>query len=439
MSQEQHKVVTMKPKGIALAIVSGRGQCPIDMIDAIAFQAWPTNFTYHLVKCFGQQTAEGRIDVIKQARERGVKYVWFIDDDTVPPHEAGRMLLYLLENHGPSVGGKVMVAAGVYCLRGTPPECLVYRERGEGPYWGWKVGEKFKAWGAGTGCMMINLEVFDHLPEPWFKTCTENSLDRWSDDLYFCSLLDQAGFELMIDGSILCHHYDMQSGIVYQLPRDSYPYKNRIADPKEPLLPQAAVQAPKPMYDIQHNPWMTVEETNWLIEQAKKSKTFIEIGAWKGITTRNIAKNSPQTDVYAIDTFQGSVEHLDPNSPTYEPRLKDDKWLMTEFVKNTSELPNVKICIGTSLDMAKKSSAGFYLCGMVGMSMERINTVFIDASHDYENVKADIQAWLPLVKHDGVLCGHDFNWPGVHAAVKELLPGAINVPGTSIWMYRKAA
>ena len=59
---------------------------------------------------------------------------------------------------------------------------------------------------------------------------------------------------------------------------------------------------------------------------------------------------------------------------------------------------------------------------------DSLDFVFIDASHEYEDVKRDICAWLPKVKVGGVLAGHDYYpeggwsvWPGVRKAVEELL------------------
>jgi hypothetical protein len=49
-----------------------------------------------------------------------------------------------------------------------------------------------------------------------------------------------------------------------------------------------------------------------------------------------------------------------------------------------------------------------------------LDFVFIDAAHDYENVKADIAAWLPSIKRPGILSGHDYlDTCGVKQAVDE--------------------
>ena len=234
------KAQIVRNKGVAFAIVSGRGSCPVEMVTAIAMQSWPTNTAVMMTNVYGMQTDVGRIHAVTEARERKYKYIWFIDDDTVPPVDAGRHLMYLLEQNGPPYG-KVMVAGGIYCTRSSPPEPIVYEEKNAGSYWGWKVGEVFKCWGLGTGCMMINLEVFDHLPEPWFKTTMEAE-QRESDDLYFCRMLSEhTDYEIMAHGGILCHHYDMERGAVYMLPRNSQPYRGRISEPAEPRLAEAVI------------------------------------------------------------------------------------------------------------------------------------------------------------------------------------------------------
>lgn len=56
-----------------------------------------------------------------------------------------------------------------------------------------------------------------------------------------------------------------------------------------------------------------------------------------------------------------------------------------------------------------------------------LDWVHLDARHDFANLKADIQAWLPKVKVGGWLSGDDYDevkWPEVVKAVSELLPEA---------------
>lgn len=50
-----------------------------------------------------------------------------------------------------------------------------------------------------------------------------------------------------------------------------------------------------------------------------------------------------------------------------------------------------------------------------------LDAVFIDASHEYPHVAADIDAWRPKVRPGGILSGHDFclEFPGVIQAVTE--------------------
>lgn len=48
-----------------------------------------------------------------------------------------------------------------------------------------------------------------------------------------------------------------------------------------------------------------------------------------------------------------------------------------------------------------------------------LDFAYIDALHDYESVKADLEAWFPKVRAGGILAGHDYPMPGVRAGVDE--------------------
>lgn len=227
-------VLKAAKKGITLAIVSGRAACPLEMVPAISMQSWPSNTNFAIMTLYGMDTDRSRIQAVKQAQSMNAKYIWFVDDDTVPPADAGRHLVYILEQKGPP-HGKAMVAGGIYCTRSSPPEPIVYQEQGAGPFWDWRVGETFECWGLGTGCMMVNMQVFEHIPEPWFLT-TDTATHKETDDLYFCARVHEAGYQVWAHGGILCHHYDLDKGITYQLPRGSRPYQDRLEDFHEPQL-----------------------------------------------------------------------------------------------------------------------------------------------------------------------------------------------------------
>jgi predicted O-methyltransferase YrrM len=171
---------------------------------------------------------------------------------------------------------------------------------------------------------------------------------------------------------------------------------------------------------------MSPIETTWLIERAKESETFAEVGCWHGVTTRNVATHSPHTTIYAVDHFSSSPE-LERISKKHEP-----DWQFQQFLSNVSGILNVKVVPLKSVEAAKS------------LSNIRFDVVFIDAAHDYESVKADVEAWAPLVKPRGILCGHDYGWwvkngasDGVTRYVDETLPARRIVPGTSIWYVKR--
>ena len=156
------------------------------------------------------------------------------------------------------------------------------------------------------------------------------------------------------------------------------------------------------------------------IKNAQDGARFVEIGVWKGGSTAYMGVeiyNSNKKIIYdAIDTFEGSKEHGEVRG-LYEEAYNN--------LKSLIDLKVVNLIKSHSLEAVKKYED------------ESIDFCFIDGSHEYQDVKADILAYLPKVKKGGILSGHDYDriWSGVIQAVDEVL-GKVEVLNGS-WIYYK--
>lgn len=144
-----------------------------------------------------------------------------------------------------------------------------------------------------------------------------------------------------------------------------------------------------------------------VVKEAKDNSTFVEVGTWKGRSASfmavEIANSNKKIDFYCVDTWNGSAEHKGE-----EHVVKGT--LYEHFLSNIEPVKSfIKPIRSTSLEAAKQ------------FSFNSLDFVFIDASHDYENVKKDIEAWYPRVKPGGIFSGHDYasDWPGVMRAANE--------------------
>jgi predicted O-methyltransferase YrrM len=67
--------------------------------------------------------------------------------------------------------------------------------------------------------------------------------------------------------------------------------------------------------------------------------------------------------------------------------------------------------------------------------VEPAQLIYIDGSHEYEDVKADCRNYWPLLQEGGVMFGDDFDWPTVAQAVREEFPHV--EAGEFFWQVRK--
>jgi predicted O-methyltransferase YrrM len=160
--------------------------------------------------------------------------------------------------------------------------------------------------------------------------------------------------------------------------------------------------------------WMEDHSLVWLAEQAAKYQVICEVGCWRGKSTTCLADNTSGV-VYAVDHWKGSTEH----------QPVDEEKLYQMFVDQMAPY----ISSGKVIPIRMDSPAAAAQLASQGITFDM---VFIDASHEYEAVCADINAWKPLIKPGGLFCGHDAGYGPVENAVNDLLPG--NRHEGSMWV-----
>lgn len=172
--------------------------------------------------------------------------------------------------------------------------------------------------------------------------------------------------------------------------------------------------------------WLEQEEIKWIASAAQTRRVIIEIGCWKGRSTKALALCTPGV-VYAIDHWEGSPSEL---ATTYrEIDLHGSDSVFSVFLENLER----EIAAGKVIPIkAHSNQAICQLSSFAGAS--KPDMVFIDGDHQYVQVKRDIENYRPLLSPRGLLSGHDYSesHPGVVQAVDETIPNFKKGPGT-IW------
>jgi predicted O-methyltransferase YrrM len=130
-------------------------------------------------------------------------------------------------------------------------------------------------------------------------------------------------------------------------------------------------------------------------------KLGAEIGVRFGQTMFHILKENENLKMYAIDK---DVTQFDQEAIEFQDRI---------FIHQVDSRKNPEFVEDNTLDF-----------------------FFIDASHTYKNVKRDLVSWIPKLKENAWMVGHDINYPSVETAVKEII-GEYEVGPDNVWFYKK--
>lgn len=145
-------------------------------------------------------------------KDPDVTHLYFMDSDVVPPNGTLQKLL----------AHDLPIVAGIYPMNVNgekawsfkadgEPESKVY---GDWRRWGSRLSDGLmKATAVGGSTLLVKREVFENLERPWFLIVYKPIDDEghcydYGEDEYFSKIAIEAGYDLMIDPSIICKHYN---------------------------------------------------------------------------------------------------------------------------------------------------------------------------------------------------------------------------------------
>lgn len=141
------------------------------------------------------------------------------------------------------------------------------------------------------------------------------------------------------------------------------------------------------------------DDVRWLAAQAAGRDVIVEIGSFKGRSTRALADACPGV-VYAIDDWNATLcGHADTGA-------------RAAFHANLADLLGTKV-----IAFEHNSQLGI----PAALRTVAVDMLWIDGDHSYAAVRSDIGCFGPLVRPGGLICGHDYSVhrPEVVRAVDE--------------------
>jgi len=159
-----------------------------------------------------------------------------------------------------------------------------------------------------------------------------------------------------------------------------------------------------------------------VVDKFSSNSHFVEVGTWKGMSAAYMAVeiiNSGKNIKFdCVDTWDFVPSQTEIPEHQFEN-------LYETFLNNIEPVKHqIKPVKALSWD-----GANYY-------TDKSLDFIFIDAAHDYESVKKDINAWFPKLKKGGVIAGHDYTWcDDVKKAVHEFFGDKIIDETEGCWVH----
>ena len=159
--------------------------------------------------------------------------------------------------------------------------------------------------------------------------------------------------------------------------------------------------------------WMDLYKA--MLDRANNNAHFVEVGSWMGKSAcymaEHIKQSGKQIKFDCVDIWDDNSTEIAYRT-MMEHAKKLNMTLLEVFKGNLA-----KYGVFDRVNAIKTTSANAAMLYADGS----LDMVFIDASHDFDNVMTDLKAWYPKVRSGGEFAGHDYFYSvdGVQRAVKE--------------------
>ena len=157
--------------------------------------------------------------------------------------------------------------------------------------------------------------------------------------------------------------------------------------------------------------WRSIDGPYHICKLVPQNSVMMEIGVYQGQSTLFFALSGKFTKVIGVDPFDGAGDSGDNGQVFIEGVVKKHPGIVEHWkMKSQDAIP---LLPDNYLDL-----------------------VYIDAVHDYDNVKAELLLLKPKMKKNGIYSGHDYSpqFEGVKKAIHEVIGVPDMVYSDTSWM-----